>query len=84
MTQVSWSAVCVDIVTNSVAYEHLHIEQYDAVVLSPGPGHPGEYLDFGVCGQVILRSPVPLLGICLGHQGIAQILDYALVGNPAD
>lgn len=68
------TGVCVDIVTNSVAYEHLHIEQYDAVVLSPGPGHPGEYLDFGVCGQVILRSPVPLLGICLGHQGIAQFL----------
>lgn len=68
------TGICADIVTNTVTYEHLQIEQYDAVVLSPGPGHPGEYLDFGVCGQVILHSPVPLLGICLGHQGIAQFL----------
>ncbi|TFY90505.1 aminodeoxychorismate synthase component I [Pseudomonas kairouanensis] len=68
------TGVCVDIVTNTLAYEDLQIEQYDAVVLSPGPGHPGEYLDFGVCGKVVLQSPVPLLGICLGHQGIAQFL----------
>ncbi|XVO89101.1 aminodeoxychorismate synthase component I [Pseudomonas palleroniana] len=68
------TGVCAEVITNTVAYENLKIEQYDAVVLSPGPGHPGEYLDFGVCGEVILRSPVPLLGICLGHQGIAQFL----------
>jgi para-aminobenzoate synthetase len=68
------TGACVDIVTNTLAYDDLQIEQYDAVVLSPGPGHPAEYLDFGVCGKVILHSPVPLLGICLGHQGIAQFL----------
>lgn len=68
------TGVCVDIVTNTLPYDDLQIEHYDAVVLSPGPGHPGEDLDFGVCGEVILRSPVPMLGICLGHQGIAQFL----------
>ncbi|TFY89672.1 aminodeoxychorismate synthase component I [Pseudomonas nabeulensis] len=65
---------CIDIVSNTTAYDELKIEQYDAVVLSPGPGHPGKYMDFGVCGKVVLQSPVPLLGICLGHQGIAQFL----------
>jgi len=68
------TGVCVDIVTNTRSYGELRIETYDAVVLSPGPGHPGKNLDFGVCGEVILRSPVPLLGICLGHQGIAHFL----------
>ncbi|AZF42234.1 4-amino-4-deoxychorismate synthase, amidotransferase component, aminase component [Pseudomonas sp. R1-43-08] len=76
------TGVCVDIVANTLAYDDLQIELYDAVVLSPGPGHPREYLDFGVCGEIILHSPVPLLGICLGHQGIAQFLGGAVGHAP--
>jgi para-aminobenzoate synthetase len=61
------TGICADVVKNTFSYNELGIEKYDAVVLSPGPGHPGQEADFGVCGDVILRSPVPLLGICLGH-----------------
>jgi para-aminobenzoate synthetase len=68
------TGICADVVKNTIRYDALGIEKYDAVVLSPGPGHPGDEGDFGVCGDVILHSPVPLLGICLGHQGIAQFL----------
>lgn len=73
---------CADIVKNCVSYSELGIEKYDAVVLSPGPGHPAEEDDFGVCGNVILHSPVPILGICLGHQGIAQFLGGAVGHAP--
>ncbi|TDB62109.1 aminodeoxychorismate synthase component I [Photorhabdus khanii] len=59
------------VVTNSLTYEELAIDNYDAVVLSPGPGHPAENSDFGVCAEVIARATIPLLGICLGHQGIS-------------
>jgi para-aminobenzoate synthetase len=45
---------------------------YDAVVLSPGPGHPERRRDFGICNSLILRSDAPVLGVCLGHQGIAH------------
>jgi len=46
----------------------------EAIVLSPGPGHPGNRRDFGICSDVLMEvSPsVPSLGVCLGHQGIAQ------------
>ena len=60
------TGVCVDVVTNTVPYRELNIENYDAVVLSPGHGHPGSSLDFGVCGDVILQSPVPCLGFAWG------------------
>jgi para-aminobenzoate synthetase len=44
--------------------------ELDAIVISPGPGHPSRPRDFGICGHAIAR-PVPLLGVCLGHQGLA-------------
>ncbi len=45
---------------------------YDAIVISPGPGTPDDRKYFGVCGDVIreLGPTTPILGICLGHQGI--------------
>lgn len=61
------------VVPNNNDYGSLDVETYDAVVLSPGPGHPGQANDFGVCAEIIAKAQVPLLGICLGHQGIAQV-----------
>ena len=46
----------------------------DRIVLSPGPGHPADPSYFGVCRRVILElgPTIPILGVCLGHQGIIQ------------
>lgn len=43
---------------------------YSHVVLSPGPGDPGCRLDFAVGREVLLHSEVPVLGVCLGMQGL--------------
>lgn len=48
------------------------IAEYDAVLLSPGPGKP---VDAGVSIPIVhaaLESRQPLLGVCLGHQAIAE------------
>ena len=43
----------------------------DAVVISPGPGKPA---DAGICEELIRKAAgkIPLLGVCLGHQAIAE------------
>ena len=50
------------------------IAEYDAVLLSPGPGTPASA---GVSVPIVtaaLASGQPLLGVCLGHQAIAEAL----------
>ena len=43
------------------------------LILSPGPGRPA---DAGVCEDAILAcmGTIPVLGICLGHQAICEVL----------
>lgn len=53
------------------------------VILSPGPGHPANPRDFGVCADLVRACEVPLLGVCLGHQGIAHHLGGTVVRAPA-
>lgn len=48
---------------------------YDGIIISPGPGTPNDKKYFGICGDVIrnLGPTVPILGVCLGHQGIITV-----------
>lgn len=60
------------------------------IIISPGPGTPGRAEDFGICNQVIdsVMNPasplyqIPLLGVCLGHQGIANHLGARIIHAP--
>ncbi len=53
-------------------WEEIERWAFDNIVLSPGPGHPGRARDFGVCAAALAHADVPILGVCLGHQGLAH------------
>lgn len=55
--------------------------QPSAVVLGPGPGRPS---DAGIQPSLLLRLPMttPLLGICLGHQGLVEAHGGLLERDP--
>lgn len=50
------------------------IVDYDGVLLSPGPGTPAAAGVSISIVRVALQSGLPLLGVCLGHQAIAEAL----------
>ena len=65
-----------------VSWKALSRGDFDAIVLSPGPGRPQRWHDFGVCADILRHSEVPVLGICLGHQGIGNLLSGMVGAAP--
>jgi para-aminobenzoate synthetase len=57
---------------DQIQWEKISDLEIDNIILSPGPGHPEKERDFGVCREIIEKANVPILGVCLGHQGIAS------------
>jgi para-aminobenzoate synthetase len=67
---------------DTVSWGALSRWAFDAIVISPGPGRPERWHDFGVCADILRWSEVPILGICLGHQGLGQLLDGMVAAAP--
>ncbi|MGF1541307.1 MAG: anthranilate synthase component II [Pleurocapsa sp.] len=55
--------------------------QPDGIVISPGPGRPG---DAGISLKLIeqLGDRLPILGVCLGHQSIGQVFGGKITSAP--
>src|SRR5688572_4007780 len=54
----------------------------DKVILSPGPGRPENERDFGICVEILRDSHMPILGVCLGLQGMAHVFGGRIVAAP--
>ena len=63
---------------DAINLEEIRALQPDAILLSPGPGDPDQS---GVCLDILqhLSPSIPTLGVCLGHQAIAQVYGGRLV-----
>jgi len=57
------------------------VERYDKILLSPGPGIPDEA---GIMKKIVREysASKSILGICLGHQGIAEVFGASLYNIP--
>ncbi len=60
---------------NEITLAEVEAMNLDRIIISPGPGSPDDPAYFGICSEVIekLGKTVPLLGVCLGMQGIAHV-----------
>jgi para-aminobenzoate synthetase len=65
-----------------LAWDDLKNYRFDNIVISPGPGRPQNHRDFGVSRDAILFAPAPILGVCLGHQGIGDAFGAAVALAP--
>jgi anthranilate synthase component 2 len=63
---------CEVIRNDKITIEEIKQKNYDGIIISPGPGTPDDEKYFGVCSDVIkdMGNKTPILGVCLGHQGI--------------
>ncbi len=63
---------CDVIRNNKITISQIKEKNYDAIIISPGPGTPEDKKYFGICSNVIkdMGFETPILGVCLGHQGI--------------
>lgn len=66
---------------DELSLQQIKSRNYDKIIISPGPGSPYNPEYFGVCGKVIteLGQTTPILGICLGMQGICHFFGGKVV-----
>ncbi|MEA2137902.1 MAG: para-aminobenzoate synthetase [Solirubrobacteraceae bacterium] len=66
---------------DELAWSVLAAQPWDRIVVSPGPGRPQRARDLGVCAQALAQDDVPVLGVCLGHQGLAHVHGAGVVAS---
>lgn len=70
------------VVANDVPWTSVDLTAFDNVVVSPGPGRPDHPRDFGISARALTDSGLPVLGVCLGHQGLCHKFGSPVVRAP--
>ena len=66
---------------NEITLADVQTMNLDRIIISPGPGAPDDPAYFGICAEVIevMGKTTPILGVCLGLQGIAHVFGGEVV-----
>ena len=64
---------------DEAGWGELAAHRWDRIVVSPGPGRPGRERDLGIGRAALAQGEIPVLGVCLGHQGLAHVHGGAVV-----
>jgi para-aminobenzoate synthetase len=70
------------VIRNDSSWDAIDFDRFDNIVVSPGPGSPTQVGDFGISARIIAETDLPLLGVCLGHQGLCSIGGARIVRAP--
>lgn len=71
------------VMNDAATWDELIKQPFDNIVISPGPGRPDRALDFGLSRDALLKANVPVLGVCLGFQGLAMASGGRLAYAPS-
>ena len=80
--RIDGEAADITVLKNAATLEEVRATDPDAILISPGPGHPKHDRDVGVTMAVLreLSPEVPTLGVCLGLE--AAVYEYGgVVGH---
>ncbi|CAM3997389.1 aminodeoxychorismate synthase component I [Nocardiopsis rhodophaea] len=69
------------VVKNDDPLSSICLEEFDGIVISPGPGSPDAPTDVGISRAIAASEGKPILGVCLGHQLIGTV--YGASVGPA-
>jgi len=64
---------------DEIEWAALAAHPWDRIVVSPGPGRPERERDLGVGRAALAQREIPVLGVCLGHQGLAHVHGASVV-----
>ncbi len=59
------------IIANDAEWADIALDDFDGIIVSPGPGRPQRSGDLGISQQAFDQDRLPVLGVCLGHQALS-------------
>jgi anthranilate synthase component II len=74
-----------EVLKNTASLEDVRAVEPDAIIISPGPGHPKNDRDVGVSMDVLRKvsTEVPTLGVCLGLEAAVYAYGGSIGRAPA-
>nr|XP_019013933.1 para-aminobenzoate synthetase [Kwoniella pini CBS 10737]OCF52714.1 para-aminobenzoate synthetase [Kwoniella pini CBS 10737] len=67
---------------NWLEFQEQVLPNIDCIILSPGPGRPDNPSDIGYALELLRSHPMPILGVCLGHQAIGVAFGAKIINTP--